>query len=403
MEPQKTKKQGDSSRRIEFLDSIRGLAALSVLFSHSVGVLVAAPFIFLLVNTPLLNAGFDGKAAVAMFFVLSGFVLSRPYLKSPAAPSPRPLRVPPFYIKRITRIFIPFVSVLVFSAAAKLWWFRHYSTTPSQSAWFLQFWSEPLSLHGFLKQCLFLVHDARQQLMNQDWSLGIELKASALLPFLLLALRMGRRWLIVIASALLFWRTGQFYVSFIFGILLAAHLDRLVLSVGKRKIQWQLLGAGLVFYQARLFEFFAGAEPKTVIAEKITWTLTSVGCVLILLTAFTSQRIQKVLNHRIIVFFGRISYGVYLLQFIVLLCIIPWFVHQLNGFGVQNAIILVPLILIAATLITVATATIFYAVIEQPGIRLGHRLASAYNQKFAAKAESVLTPSATPTDTLIQT
>src|ERR1700742_1415897 len=70
-----------SSPRIEFLDSIRGLAALAVLLSHAAGVLVAPAFFFYVLHIPLLNAGFDGKAAVAMFFLLSGLVLSRPYLK----------------------------------------------------------------------------------------------------------------------------------------------------------------------------------------------------------------------------------------------------------------------------------------------------------------------------------
>lgn len=400
---QKITNQRDSAGRIEFLDSIRGLAALAVLLSHGVGVLVWSPAIPNIIRIPLLNAAFDGKAAVAMFFVLSGFVLSRPYLTSGTTPSPRQLRVVPFYIKRIARIFIPFLSALVLSVAAKLWWFRHYSTTPAQSGWFLQFWNEPLTLHGFLKQCLFLVHDARQQLLNQDWSLGIELKASALLPLLLLAFRRGPRWLLVIGCALLLWRTGQFYVSFILGILLAAHLDRLVSLLGKKNLQWALLCAGLLFYQSRLFEVLAGCAPKDNITEKITWTLTSLGCALILLTAFSSQRIQKVLNHAAFVFLGRISYGVYLLQFIILLCIIPWLVHQLNGLGLQNFLILVPIILIASSLLTIATATVFYVIIEQPGIQLGHHFASAYNRRFAPKPKSAPAGTASPEDTLIRT
>ena len=70
------------SPRMEFLDSIRGLAALVVLLSHS--------FIFewpkavsQFINLPFVNLAFNGKEAVAMFFVLSGFVLSRQYLSPP--------------------------------------------------------------------------------------------------------------------------------------------------------------------------------------------------------------------------------------------------------------------------------------------------------------------------------
>jgi peptidoglycan/LPS O-acetylase OafA/YrhL len=371
------------SGRIDFLDSTRGLAALAVLFGHSSNVLVHTSRTRSLLSLPLLNAAFDGTAAVAMFFVLSGFVLSRPYLKTSVSAQPRPLKLAPFYVKRITRIWLPFLCVLLLSALAKACWFRTYATVPAQSEWFQQFWRQPLGLPLLLKQCFFLLPEDRLRLLNQDWSLGVELKASALLPFLLLAFRRGERWLLLIACLFLFRPGGHYYVAFILGILLAAHQAALVRLVGNRKLAWVLVCVGLAFYQARLilregFHLQGGSG-----AEKLIWTATSLGCVLLLLGIFSSQQCQKVLNHRVFVFLGRVSYGVYLLQFIVLLCIIPWLVSVLNRWGLRQESFLLPMVLLSSALITIAAAAVFYEAVEEPCIRLGHRFASAYSRKKA--------------------
>lgn len=389
----------NGSARIEFLDSVRGLAALAVVFSHALGVLPFPPRALLLLRLPFLSAGVDGKAAVTMFFVLSGFVLSRPYLKSSTPAAPRRMYLAPFYVKRITRIFLPFLCALSLSAVAKVWWSRNFATIPPLTDWFLQFWSQPLTAQGFLKQCLFLVHDASQQLMVQDWSLGVELKASALLPFFLFALRRGQRWLLAIAFLLLFWKTGPLYISFIFGILLAARLEALVSWVGKRNLQWVVLCAGLAGYHLRLILGMTAFRLPGGMVEKFDWLGTSFACALILLGTFSSRRVQKVLNHAVFAFLGRISYGVYLLQLITILCVIPWLVRLLNHWGVQRAAVLVPLIMAAAALITIAAATVFYKAVEEPCIRLGHRFASAYARyKAELKPQPALAAVKAPTD-----
>ncbi len=48
------------------------------------------------IQWPLINLLFDGDAAVTLFFVLSGFVLARPYVKHVKPPQPRPLGVNSF-------------------------------------------------------------------------------------------------------------------------------------------------------------------------------------------------------------------------------------------------------------------------------------------------------------------
>jgi hypothetical protein len=74
-------------KRIEFLDSIRGLAALFVLLSHTIGAFAWPASFFAMARWPFISILFDGKAAVAMFFVLSGYVLAKPYVEIVPAPT----------------------------------------------------------------------------------------------------------------------------------------------------------------------------------------------------------------------------------------------------------------------------------------------------------------------------
>jgi peptidoglycan/LPS O-acetylase OafA/YrhL len=179
-------------QRLEYLDSIRGLAALAVLLSHSF-LFQPPPRLDRFLLLPFINIPFNGKEAVMMFFVLSGFLLSRPYFVA-AGPEQGVRRIypPTFYLRRFTRIWLPWFFAFCLSAVAQVTIFREWRTVPPQSAGLHSLWQVPLTAGNFIWQCLFMLHDPRVQLLNQDWSLGVELKASIALPlFIFLA---GGRW-----------------------------------------------------------------------------------------------------------------------------------------------------------------------------------------------------------------
>jgi len=113
--------------------------------------------------------------------------------------------------------------------------------------------------------------------------------------------------------------------------------------------------------------------------------MTSLGCVLILLTSMASERIQSLLHLRPMIFLGQISYSVYLLQFIVILCLLPPWVHWLNTLGIGRTLWLLPLTLVFSLGGTVLLAALTYRWVELPCIQLGAWLSRKLESHFLKK------------------
>jgi peptidoglycan/LPS O-acetylase OafA/YrhL len=362
------------TNRIESLDSIRGIAALAVLLGHTSGSL-AWPVAW--TQIPFVNIFFEGTSAVTMFFVLSGFVLSRPYFAS-GEKAAKTLHFKTFYIRRITRIWIPWFFVFCISALAKRFFFHLPTTVPPESEWLRGFWNNPLTVSNTLQQCVFALRDHTQQLIPQDWSLGVELIGSFLIPFFILLARRNSFSLFVIGGILvLSSHESARYLSFIFGVLLAKYYHDIEHKMRGISFSWKVaaLFFGLILYQFRL------ASHLVHISDRIIWPITATGCVLIILMSLCSRRIQKTLSHTVVVFLGRISYSVYLIQFIVLLCLLPPFIKELNVFGINQIITTLLPGICFSVLLTVLLATISYYLVEVPAIGLGRKLTKLIDQR----------------------
>ena len=368
-------------QRVEYLDSLRGLAALFVLFSHTLAAFAWPDAYFDCLRWPFISILTEGKEAVAMFFVLSGYVLSKPYIQN-GPPPHRPLFLPTFYLRRFIRIWVPWFAIFVVSMGARKFLFFHPPTVPPVSKWLNQFWQSPMTVGDFFSQCGFLLHDVSRQLLNQDWSLGVELKGSVLIP-LFLYLAIGKRVLALAGLASLFLVlvvTGPYYISFIVGVLLAQHGDVFVtlLRHSSRVVKSGVLLLGLLLYQGFSLIVAYTGEPA---AHKAGWVISSLGCAGVLISAFGSASLQRFLNHRSLVFLGRISYSVYLLQFIIILCVLPPLINLCNQTGIHQ-LGLFTLTFLVSVLLTVSSAAVTYRFIEVPAINLGHWLTKKIQQHF---------------------
>ena len=115
---------GPPRRRLTGLDGLRGVAALAVVVSHILGTTPAfidpasGSVAWWLSYTPI-SLLWNGKEAVIVFFVLSGFVLSRPFLRS-TSPSWRA-----YYPRRLVRLYLPMWGALLFTAVMTFLVARH--------------------------------------------------------------------------------------------------------------------------------------------------------------------------------------------------------------------------------------------------------------------------------------
>jgi peptidoglycan/LPS O-acetylase OafA/YrhL len=373
-------------KRIEFLDSIRGLAAVFVLLYHSVSFQFPSG-VFYFINLPIINIFFDGGAAVAMFFVLSGFVLSRPYLLPPKnGEAARKIFLPTFYLRRFTRIWIPWFFVFCLCGFVAKYLLREYETIPAYSwAERAREWHLPLTLISALRQVTLMNFSDPNSphLVSADWSLGVELRASLLIPLFVFFSKGKRAITLPIIAVLLFVLSSHgYYVSFVLGVALARGCDWMAALVHSfpRYAQWMLLALGILFYESRHMAINLIHLPES--TGGYFWCLNSVGCVIILVICLSNIGIQKILNHGILVFLGRISYSVYLLQFIAIFCLQPLTVHTLNSMGITQTAVLLPICLAVSLFPTIALAAVTYRFVEIPAIEFGHRMTKLIQKRF---------------------
>lgn len=179
--------------RMGEIDGLRGIAALSVVLAHIFFAFPSAlsprdlsdPQIWLDPGTYLkyspLRAFLAGQPAVIMFFTLSGFVLSLPFVDGS---QPRYGR---YLVKRFCRIYIPFAAAILY--AALLCHFSLPRPVPGLSDWFNDAsWTASPDLEVIGRHLLMTGQDIDMQLNNVVWSLVHEMRISIVFPVIAIIL-----------------------------------------------------------------------------------------------------------------------------------------------------------------------------------------------------------------------
>jgi peptidoglycan/LPS O-acetylase OafA/YrhL len=229
--------------RINYLESIRGLAALQVLLLHFLAAF--APALVFALPAGAAIAGYihlspmyflyDGYSAVYIFFALSGYVLTRSFERHPAPPSAQVLA-------RIIRLGLPAIAATLLAASVMVVFGQPNIPAGdlSGSAWFASQGHAELSMLSVIKDgtvnALLLGYRGLpgvaflapwQQPVEQSfvvplWTLSIEFYGSIIILLLCACARRSRRlwWSVVLLGVLFTIRSA--YVCFFVGHLLAA-------------------------------------------------------------------------------------------------------------------------------------------------------------------------------------
>ena len=322
-------------RRVAYLDGLRGLAALLVVFFHSSEAFVPAiafgtdrgGIAHVFYATPILNVWMQGNFMVCVFYALSGFALAYATLARGGAAS-----AVSGLVRRYPRLAIPTtcatvlafvmlkVKVLRVAKAAAL----------SHSAWLAGAWHFQPSLHSAVREGAIGVFGSHGSGYDPPlWTMHNELRGS-LIVFAVMIFA-PRRWMRVVAYAALALLT---FHSYLLGFVAGMAICELTLAYQQRgeslsrKHLWWIAPVGIVglvlgsypnpsptmprFYD-HLLPHIYGSGP---FAQQIGTQV--LGAILLLVAVVASLPVQRVLETRPLQFLGRISFALYLLHFLVL-------------------------------------------------------------------------------------
>ncbi len=379
----------EQNERFTVLDSLRGLAALAVVFWHLALTLLDAPagspyrlgaeltgYWRLSPLYPLMA----GREAVIIFFILSGFVLSLPWVRGGRVP------YGPYFIKRVCRIYLPYLATvaLTFLAYALLGG----QVVPELGAWFNTPWQRDPSAAEVANYALLVGSFEHEPYNIVIWSLVHEMRVSLLFPLLMLPV-MRWRWPVTLAVFLGVSALGtllsatvargtdyagtlHYLVFFVVGALLAKHRNEVVAWwQGRSRLLHLFLGmtAFMLYAYARVLSSFWNAPRLAWDAEDL---LVGVGAVVLILWLLASSRAQRVMEWPPLVFLGRISYSLYLLHLLVLFALVR----------IASPALSVYLLLPAALVLSIGLAWLSYRAVELPSMRLGKYLASPRPQRY---------------------
>jgi peptidoglycan/LPS O-acetylase OafA/YrhL len=373
---------GQMTGRFEELDSLRGLAALTVVFSHIYTLFFPSFLAQLLFKFGPLRISIAGDEAVTLFFVLSGFVLSLPFYAN------RALGYRDFVVRRFCRIYIPYAAAIVLAVACRELFYS--GPIDHMSEWFNNVWRSELDAKALLDHAL-LIGTFGSNLDFVVWSLVHEMRISLVFPFIMwMVLRAGWRQGLALAAAssgasVLYaavtgaeyaesaWHASLHYAAmFIVGALIARHREELKHRVWgmPRAEKLALAAVGLVLYlyfrpSYVLFHWLVPGFAPFYRVVTDTWFITLGGSVIIVF-ALSSDLFSRFLKNGFISHLGRISYSLYLTHLIVLLS----FIHMFHDHDKIDDWALYLLALTGA----IAVSTAMYHAVERPAIRLGRFL-----------------------------
>ncbi|ULH15977.1 acyltransferase [Deinococcus sp. KNUC1210] len=352
------------------LDSLRGLAALTVMVHHYLLTFPSiypygqedAPVLVKLFQFSPLHLVWAGYEAVLLFFVLSGFVLSLPVINGKITDYGS------FVIKRWTRIWIPYIVVVSVAGLANL--LVGHLEVAGMSTWFRGAW-QGMNWEGYLNHIL-LIGDLDRfsaQFIPVVWSLRYEMLASLAFP-LLLFLSRSLSWPVIVLVGLILNLLGnlyqgslkpfQFLLMFLVGILLARHQVKLIQIFRSfpRSSHVPVLALSVGLYICAWLGWHPSRSP--VENTLLDWGIT-LAAALAIIIALSSKTAYNLLTWRPIEWVGRISYSIYLTHTLVMLVVVHVF----------GNIVPVWLLLIACVPLTLLLSHYTYLWVERPAMRLG--------------------------------
>jgi peptidoglycan/LPS O-acetylase OafA/YrhL len=360
--------------RYHQLDSLRGIAALTVVFSHYSQITLT----HWLQHVPW-RAIAEGHSAVILFFALSGFALAM-QVTGDSKPG-----FAEFIVKRVCRIYIPYLIAVLAAYTAYCLLYR--SNLSWTGEWVNQAWHAGIDRRDLLDHLYFVIPFSNSTLDPVLWSLVYEMRISLIFPILVVVVFATPVWFSVALSMCFSlaafgyyhhlqrtlldasiqgeWMPTIHYMSMFFlGALIARYREAISSKLGAYSAR-TLFGALLICLALYVL---VGSITRHSISNDVLRSFADDWIILpavtgILVLAIALRPFAAFLTARPLIFLGEISFSLYLLHCIVLLGVLHYFGETYQGMS----------LIIAAVLILPVSIAGYYAV-EKPSIRLGRYL-----------------------------
>jgi peptidoglycan/LPS O-acetylase OafA/YrhL len=368
--------QNPRGERFAELDSLRGIAAATVVLCHLVTTALAAygrqdPF-WVLEHTPL-HIFWAGHQAVVFFFVLSGFVLALPFYS-------RPVSYRAFVVKRVLRIYVPYWAAILVALLAYHWFGRQ--RLGGSRTWLNGWWTEPIGYRLLFDHFLLVGSFDHNALDGVIWSLVHEMRISLVFP-LLMAFLLRHRWrttllaaaaLAIVGTAINsgsswlghandYGETCAYVLMFVVGALLCRH--RAAVIARSRDLpaltRWACLALAILAYT---YPFWALSHVHLLHLSLIDDWAVTVGVAAFIVLALSSGSAGRVLRSAPLGWLGSVSYSLYLFHAIVLIVLLKLLFGVIPPWSIWVLTIVMALILAGAG----------HRLLELPSIALGRRL-----------------------------
>jgi peptidoglycan/LPS O-acetylase OafA/YrhL len=335
-----------------------------------------SPFTFLL----------NGNFMVAIFFVLSGFVLSRKYflgndinyLISASA-------------RRFLRLFIPaavsiFISFLLIKLSLN---YNLFAGELSRSSWLKNLYDYPSSLKHFLQELFYkTMFLGNNYYVNTLWSISYELYGSFLVFGLLFFTHNLKNKLAVFMLLILvviFADFSVYYIAFILGIII--NYMPLV------EYKFKLRNNYFIIIVLLILGLLLGGFPSTYNVAGTFYSICSnkfivsnyklihiIGGVFFILSVYLSDFFQKIFSKQIFIFLGKISFSFYLLHPIILTSFSSYIFLVLFG-KINSYHICVLLVLLVTILFSFLVSFYFAKFVDNNGVKAANNFYVKYLKK----------------------
>jgi peptidoglycan/LPS O-acetylase OafA/YrhL len=355
------------------LEGLRGVAAIMVVVYHFMlifyGFAVAGKFGPAssqhmrfednLYGNPL-SAIFSGSFAVAIFFVLSGFVLSIGFFQTRKIQIIQDLAA-----KRYLRLMLPaLVSVIICYLVMKLG-LAHVQAVVSitKSGWLDGVWNFPPHLLGALKGALFGIFIDKGNIYNGVlWTMTTEFFGSFIVfGTLLLFAKSKYRW--ITYAILLLATFNTWYLGFIIGMIFADLHSQKVIQQEKRKVLFILPLLVVAIYlggypyagvDGTAYGIFEPLQRMNLL--DIRMAAVTLGASVLIFTILWALQPGRLLRHRRVSILGKYTFSLYLIHIPVLYTLTTGvFIHlqrhmDYNQAAVLSAVLSIPVLFIGTIL-----------------------------------------------------